>query len=180
MAPATATPTSGEASEAPSGLFGRSPPGNNAIVVRATFPIPDFGLALGYDRAVHRRFTVGGEFEYSLPTPGYSHLAGFSETINGRVWLGRALHGVFGELSLTAAHQVLTDVPELSRTTLAPGAAFGFRHTRPIGLSFGASAGLRWAGTVNREPLLCTHGQYCPATRTGPVTRITADIGWVF
>lgn len=161
-------------------LFARPTPGPNAVTIRTAFPVPDYSLALGYDRALGRRFSAGGAFEYTLPNAGYAHLVGFAETINGRVWIGRPLHGIFGEVSLTAAHQVLSGAASLSRTLLAPGAALGFRYTLASGLSAGVAGGLRWGTMVARQPLLCTHAEYCGATREGPVARVTVDLGWVF
>ena len=183
LAPAAGTANETELSASAEGdrrLFSRRPPGPNALTVRASFPVPDYSLALSYDRALGRRFSAGGAFEYTLPAAGYAHLVGFAETINGRVWIGRPLHGIYGEVSMTAAHQVLSGAATLSRTTLAPGAALGFRYTLASGFSAGLAGGLRWGTTVARQPLLCTHAQYCGATRQGPVARVTVDLGWVF
>ncbi|MEM6992708.1 MAG: hypothetical protein AAF721_19495 [Myxococcota bacterium] len=170
----------GVAVKAPTGPFSRPAPGRNAVTVRATFPVPDFGVAAAYDRALGRRFTVGGEFEYVLPRVGYSHLTGWSETVNGRVWVGQPLHGVYFGASMSLSHQVLVDAPQLRRTALAPGAELGFRYTLPVGLSLGLSGGLRWTRLVRTESILCTREIHCAATRPGVAARLTADIGWVF
>jgi len=119
-------------------------------------------------------------FEYNLPRRGYAHLAGLSETATGRLWVGRALHGIFAEASLTFSHQFLTRAPELSRTSMAPGAAGGFRWTFANGISLGASGGLRRGYSVVSSPVLCSRGEFCGATRVGTFGRLTLDAGWVF
>ena len=160
--------------------FARAPRGRNSLTASATFPFPDQGIALGYDRVVHRRFTVGGTFEYELPTVGYGHLVGISETLRARGWVGHPLHGVFGEASLTFAHQIHAMAPTLSLTTIAPGLGAGFRYTAPFGLTAGVSGGLRWGLPLVKEPLLCTRPKFCGATRLGAVGRLSLDLGWVF
>lgn len=160
--------------------FTRAPAGRNSITASATFPFPELGVALGYDRVVHRRFTVGGTFEYELPTVGYGHLVGISETLRARGWVGHPHHGLFGEASLTFAHQVHAMAPSLSLTTIAPGLGAGFRYTAPFGLTAGVSGGLRWGLPLAKEPLLCTRAKFCGSTRLGAVGRLSLDVGWVF
>lgn len=162
------------------GLFGRRPTGRNAVTLQATAPVPDFGISAGFDRVLGRRVSLGAAVEYSLPRLGYAHLTGLSETANGRLWVGHPFHGIFVEGSVTFAHQFLSRAPQLSRTSVAPGAALGFRWTFANGASVGASGGLRRGYRVVSSPVLCTRSEYCGATRVGTFGRLTLDIGWVF
>ncbi|MCB9713042.1 MAG: hypothetical protein H6712_04260 [Myxococcales bacterium] len=170
------TEASGEAeapAEAPA-------PRRNAVVMRTHAKVPDWALSLGYQRALGRRFSVGGALEYGFQAPGYWHLQGVSESFSSQVWLGRPFHGVFAEGSLTVAHQFLVRQPRLSSTALVPGLGLGFRWTHRSGLTLGASGGLRWGRTVAPSDVICTRPKYCTSVRPGAYANITADIGFVF
>ena len=152
----------------------------NAIIGSATFPIPNYGVALAYDRGLGRRFSVGATVEYVAPRVGYSHLVGMSESIGGKVWLKRPLHGLFGEVTFGLAHTTLYRAPMLGRLAVAPGVGTGFRWQFDFGLILGASAALRFSKDIGGSPLVCTRPEFCPATRSGIYARLGLDVGWAF
>lgn len=180
---ATASPTAPapktEASEEPT-TEPEPAPRRNAVVMRTHAKIPDWATSLGYQRALGKRFSVGGALEYGYQANGYWHLQGISETLSGQLWLGRPFHGVFAETSLTVAHQFLVRQPQLSSTALVPGLGLGFRWTHRSGLTLGASGGLRWGRMVAASDVVCTRPKYCTSIRKGAYANITADVGFVF
>jgi hypothetical protein len=179
-APVLAAETTEVATAKPATTTDRTPTRRNAIVLGTHAKIPNWATSVGYQRALGRRFSVGGALEYGYQARGYWHLQGVSETLSGQVWLGRTFHGVFAEASLTAAHQFLVRKPSLSTTALVPGVGLGFRWTHASGLLLGASGGLRWGREVDASDIVCTRAKYCTSVREGAYTRITADIGFVF
>lgn len=155
-------------------------PAKNAITLSPAANIPHFAIGIAYDRAVHRRVTIGGRFEYAIPRRGYGQLQGWAEGIALAVWAPRAFHGFFAELDLIVAHSVLAVQPQLHRVAIVPGLTAGFRWRLGRTFFLGASAGLRWGAVVRRDPTICTLPSACPAVRAGPRARVTADFGFAF
>lgn len=158
----------------------RKAPGPNAVVLSTQAKVPDWGVSIGYQRVLGRRFSVGAALEYGFQPNGYWHLQGIGETLSGQVWLGRPFNGVFAEASMTVLHQFLVQQPRLSTTAVAPGVAMGFRWTHRSGLTLGASGGLRWGRVVDPSDIVCTRPIYCTSVRQGAYAKITADVGFVF
>ncbi|MEM7151846.1 MAG: hypothetical protein AAF799_03345 [Myxococcota bacterium] len=158
----------------------RKAPGPNAVVLSTQAKVPDWGVAIGYQRVLGRRFSVGAALEYGFQPNGYWHLQGVGETLSSQVWLGRPFNGVFAEASLTVLHQFLVQQPRLSTTAIAPGIGMGFRWTHHSGLTLGASGGLRWGRIVDPSDIVCTRAIYCTSVREGAYAKITADVGFVF
>lgn len=177
---ATASPDASEATTEATDESSKTELRRNAVVLRTHAKIPDWATSVGYQRALGRRFSVGGALEYGYQASGYWHLQGVSETLSGQLWLGRPFHGVFAEASMTVAHQFLVRQPRLSSTALAPGMGLGFRWTHRSGLTLGASGGLRWGRNVAPSNVVCTRPKYCTSVRGGAYANITADIGFVF
>jgi hypothetical protein len=152
----------------------------NTVTFRSIAAIPYFGFDLGYERALGRRFSVGGRFATFVPRSGYAHLQGFEEALFARVWVPGTLRGVYAEASLGVAHQLLVRSPRLSETALIPGLALGWRWRLRNGVTLGASAGLGWGVVVAQEPLICTPSTPCPAVRRGVHARLALEVGYAF
>jgi len=155
-------------------------PARNAITLSPAMNIPHFAITLAYDRVLHRRVTLGGRFEYAVPRRGFGQLAGWAEGIALAIWAPRAFHGFFAQADLLVAHTVLAVQSRLHTVAVVPGLTAGFRVRLGRTFFLGASAGLRWGATVRREPAICTLSPACPAVRTGPRARVTADFGFAF
>jgi hypothetical protein len=153
---------------------------NNAVSLRPLAVIPAFGVDVGYERALGRRWSVGGRITYFFPRVGYGHLQGIAETVAGRLWLPRPLHGLFAEASLGVAHVVLARSPALSKTAIVPGLSAGARWQFRNGLLLGASGGLRWGHVVADERILCTRSAPCPAVRSGAYAQLAIEVGYAF
>lgn len=153
---------------------------NNAVSLRPLAVVPAFGIDVGYERALGRRFSVGGRITYFIPPPGYGHLQGVGETLAGRVWLPRPLHGVFAEASFGVTHQVLARSPALSKTAIVPGLSAGARWQFENGLLLGASGGLRWGHVVADAGVICTRSAPCPAVRSGAYAQLAVEVGYSF
>jgi hypothetical protein len=152
----------------------------NTVTFRSFAAIPYFGFDLGYERALGRRFSVGGRLGTFVPRSGYAHLQGFEEALFTRWWVLGALRGVYAEASLGVAHQVLVQSAKLSETALVPGLALGWRWQFGNGMTLGASAGLGWGVVVVEEPLICTPSTPCPAVRRGVHARLALEVGYAF
>jgi hypothetical protein len=142
--------------------------------------IPRFAAGLGYDRAVHRRVSVGARFEMAIPKTGYGHLQGWVEGLALAVWAPRAFHGFFAEANLSVGHTVLGVQPRLHSVSVAPGATVGLRWRFGTHVFIGASGGLRWGIAARRDPAICTFSAACPAIRTGPTARVAIEVGVAF
>jgi hypothetical protein len=156
------------------------PPAKNAISFTAGMNIPRFAVGIGYDRAVHRRVSVGARFESAIPKTGYAHLVGWVEGVALAVWAPRAYQGFFAEANLSVGHTVLGVQPRLHSVSVAPGATVGVRWRFGKHLFIGASGGLRWGILAHRNPAICTFSAACPAIRKGPTARATIEIGVAF
>jgi hypothetical protein len=152
----------------------------HAVSLRPLTTIQSFGLDMGYERSLGRRFTVGGRFTYVFPRVGYGHLQGMEETVLARIWVPRPLHGFYAEASFGVAHQVLVATPRLSRTAIVPGLSAGARWQFGHGLLLGASVGLRWGHQVGGTNLICTASARCAAVRSGAYPHLAAEIGYAF
>jgi hypothetical protein len=155
-------------------------PAKNAVFVAPVVNVPRFGIGLGYDRAVHRRVTVGARFEYAVAKRGYAHLQGWIEGLALAVWAPRAFHGFFAELNLGVGHTVLAAQPRLHTIAIAPGATVGVRWRLGTHAFIGASGGLRWGVLAHRNPAICTFAAACPAVRVGPSARVAIEVGAAF
>jgi len=156
------------------------PPAKNAIMITPAMNIPRFVAGLGYDRALHRRVSVGARFEYAIPKTGYGHLQGWVEGLALAVWAPRAFHGFFAEANLSVGHTVLAAQPRLHSVSAAPGATVGVRWRFGKHVFVGASGGLRWGILAHRNPAICTFSAACPAIRSGPTARVAIEVGVVF
>jgi len=152
----------------------------NAIGIVPAVNAPRFGIGLAYDRAVHKNVSIGARFEYAIPTGGYAHLQGLTETLAVSVWVPRALKGFFGEASLGLAHSVLAVQPKLRRTSIIPGLGAGLRWRFGKTFFIGASLGMRWGKLVRDDRGICTYRSACPATRGGPWVRVASEVGFAF
>lgn len=159
---------------------GRADAPRNAISITPAANAPRFAIGLGYDRAVHRRVSVGARFEYAIPRAGYAHLQGLTETLALSLWAPRAFRGFFAEASLGFGHSVLAAQPDFHRTSIIPGLAAGLRWRFGKTFFLGASVGLRWGHLLRGDRTICTYRAACPATRTGPWARAAIDVGFAF
>lgn len=155
-------------------------PAKNAVFVAPGMNIPRFTIGIGYDRAVHRRVTVGARFEYAVAKRGYAHLQGWLEGLALAVWAPRAFHGFFAEANLSVGHTVLVAQPRLHTVAIAPGATVGVRFRLGTHAFIGASGGLRWGVLAHRNPAICTFAAACPAVRVGPSARVAIEVGAAF
>lgn len=155
-------------------------PAKNAVFVAPAMNVPRFAIGLAYDRAVHRRLTVGARFEYAVPKRGYAHLQGWVEGLALAVWAPRAFHGFFAEANLGVGHTVLVAQPRLHTVAIAPGATVGLRFRLGTHAFIGASGGLRWGVVAHRNEAICTFAAACPAVRAGPSARVALEVGAAF
>jgi hypothetical protein len=156
------------------------PPAKNAVFLAPAMNVPRFAVTLGYDRAVHRRVSVGARFEYAVPKRGYAHLQGWAEGVALSIWAPRAFHGFFAQLDTMITHTVLSAVPGLHSVGVAPGATVGLRWRFGTRVFVGASGGLRWGIAARRNPAICTLSAACPAIRKGPAARVAIEVGVAF
>lgn len=152
----------------------------NSVMAGAVVEIPNAGVVVAYERVVHRAFGLRFDLEH-LPSPaGFTHLPGMSASVGLMAWPLKAGHGPF----LLAGGGVGTNFwarrPAISRIVGLFDVAAGYRFVFPIGLSLGASAGLRYGFEAKQEDRLCTHRDICRNARTGPFARLVMEVGWRF
>jgi len=153
---------------------------HNALSFSTAVEAPRLGVALGYERRIHRFISAGAQLEYAIPKDGYGHLQGLTETVALSLWAPRAFRGFYVQASTSVAESVLAAQPRFTAVTVAPGVAGGLRWRFGRTFFIGAQLGLRWAMRVRNDTAVCTHAVACPATRTGPVVRAAFDVGFTF
>ena len=157
-------------------LAGASPP-RHEVAVHAVYPLPRWGVALGYRYALRERLGVGTTFEYVMPSRGYLHLPGFEEAVGLSLWLREVGHGLYVEPQLSFAHSVFYRLPEQSRHVMRLGGEAGWRLALSRRWSVGVGMGAAYGWSIGPQGSICTFDFQCASTRPGAVPRARVSVG---
>ncbi len=157
--------------------FAASASPQNVVSVQATYPLPRWGVAVAYDRRLHRRLMAQVALEHVASPRGYLHLPGFEESVGVSVWTGRAGEGFYALPTVSWAHNVFYQLPAHARHVVRLGLELGARVA--VGSRFLVGAGLatRHGWSVGARRSVCTYDYQCAASRAGWLVRAQVGLG---
>jgi len=152
----------------------------NEVSAALTFPLPRWGAALSYRRALARRVSVTAALHTVVPTRGFLHLPGVEERLALGVWLRRVGRGPYVAPTVGFGHNVFHKVPSLARHTLRVGAGAGWHLPLTSRLSVGAGLGGYWGARIGKRGSVCTYDYQCASSRPGGVleARVSMGVRW--
>ena len=138
------------------------------------------GVDIGYRRGIGRHMSVGAQFEYAYPNPGYEHLIGFGHTLEVIAWIKRPWTGVYFSATATVGHQFSVSLPLLSTVALGVGASMGWSWDLTRHINVGFSGGLRHMQVVRHAVQICTVPEQCTFALGGFKPRFTLTFAYRF